>query len=247
MSTRRVLVSEITHYLHPGPGKHAPDPSIFSSPAHVKWYFEVIGQGFTLPLEDMDITSIDVNLYAQWLLEPSLRPAVISKDGLEQEFYQIIFHQFSLLFQPRLTYTPQQQQHQQHQQQQQQHGHHPTSTPPRSVSSRPNSFHLGISGGSSSQQPNHHHQQQNEATLAQLAHQHIELCKKTLTVLAMAGRTLEFSNDTWTVLLKVMLGVTDYLLKEPIGAGGMSGIPNMGDELCEHLLRVKYGCGQWET
>ncbi|KAI8379851.1 hypothetical protein EDC96DRAFT_491951, partial [Choanephora cucurbitarum] len=54
---RRVLTSEITTCLHPPSGKHLPDPSIFSSPAHIKWFMEVIGQGFNLPLEDMSTTS----------------------------------------------------------------------------------------------------------------------------------------------------------------------------------------------
>jgi hypothetical protein len=76
-------------------------------------------------------------------------------------------------------------------------------------------------------------------TLSQLVQRHIELCKKTLKVFAMAGRTLKLSEDSWAVLLKVILGITDYLLKEPSGEDSTLGVMNMGDELCDSLLQVK--------
>ncbi|KAI9254631.1 hypothetical protein BDA99DRAFT_574375 [Phascolomyces articulosus] len=309
LSIRRALISEITNYLQPGPGKHAPDPNIFASPAHVKWFMEVLGQGFSLPLEDMDITSNDVSIYAQWLFEPHLRPASVVNEGLEQEFYQIIFHQFSLLFQPRITQSPpvppafissinsnninnntnntnnnntasgnnssninninnNTSSNQQHQQQQLH--PHPNHTQPQhsahigTSSGRPSSFYLNMlpvnphanivpvtlpsptnaasphvgSGAPSASSANN--ASALKETLSQLVHRHIELCKKTLTVLAMAGRTLEMSVETWTVLLKVVLGISDFLLKEPVTDQSVSGVVNMGDELCEHLLRVLF-------
>lgn len=263
LSIRRALISEITNYLQPGPGKIPPDPTIFSSPAHVKWYMEVLGQGFSLPLEDMEITSNDVSIYAQWLLEAPMRPAAVVNGGLEQEFYQIIFHQLSLLFQPRVA--P---------------GHSPSATAPTfrhpttsnnnpsmganpTSAGRPSSFNLGmlpvnphtnmvpLPPTSAAPSSSHHVSATAAAasnaaatnikeTLSQLIHRHIELCKKTLTILAMAGRRLDLSLDTWRVLLKVMLGISDYLLKEPMGDAAMPGIPNMSDELCEHLLRVSH-------
>ena len=306
MSIRRALISEITNYLQPGPGKHLPDPNIFASPAHVKWFMEVLGQGFSLPLEDMDITSNDVSIYAQWLFEPHLRPAAVVNEGLEQEFYQIIFHQFSLLFQPRIiqppsvpppfasslnsnisnsninnpsnsnnpsntatsnnnsssninntnnnSYNPP---HHHQQQQPSQHSAHIGTS-----SGRPSSFYLNMlpvnphanvvpvtlpsptnatsphvgSGAPSAASANN--ASALKETLTQLIHRHIELCKKTLTVLAMAGRTLEMSVETWTILLKVVLGIADFLLKEPVADNSVTGVVNMGDELCEHLLRV---------
>ncbi|KAI8376722.1 hypothetical protein EDC96DRAFT_605040 [Choanephora cucurbitarum] len=39
-------------------------------------------------------------------------------------------------------------------------------------------------------------------TLTQLVQRHIDLCKKSLRVFAMAGRTLEMSTDTWVVLFQ---------------------------------------------
>ncbi|KAI9496808.1 hypothetical protein BDB00DRAFT_869033 [Zychaea mexicana] len=322
LSIRRALISEITNYLQPIPGKHVPDPSIFASPAHVKWFMEVLGQGFSLPLEDMEITSNDVSIYAQWLFEPHMRPSAVVSEGLEQEFYQIIFHQYSLLFQPRITqtpsaaaaaatttaaatssssnhrsnstinYNPQQHQHQSSSQQQhsQQNQHQQQQHPPHnqthqqhhsnngssssssnihahgSSSGRPNSFYLNMmpinphanlvpvtlpsptnaasphigSGAPSAAAANASAASALKETLSQMVHRHIELCKKTLTVLAMAGRTLEMTAETWTVLLKVVLGISDSLLKEPVADATISGVANMGDELCEHLLRVLF-------
>ena len=67
-------------------------------------------------------------------------------------------------------------------------------------------------------------------------------------MLTMAGRTLgsQFSEETWLVLLKVVLGITDCLLREPLGIQFSEGnlerktATSMADELCEHLLRVLF-------
>lgn len=226
---------------------------------------EVIGQGFNLPLEDMAITNDDIDIYARWLFEQNTRPVAVTNESLEQEFYQIIFHQFSLLFQPRIART--------------------TSTPTTPAASsvplnstgpsqsnstttannnnRNNTaFHINIpvsghnhivpltfntaapntnNNNTSSSSNNSGNNLQTTAlkeTLSQLVQRHIELCKKTLKVLAMAGRTLKLSTETWAVLLKVMLGVTDYLLKEPTGETSSLGVMNMADELCDSLLQV---------
>lgn len=74
-----------------------------------------------------------------------------------------------------------------------------------------------------------------------MVHRHVDLCKKVLAVFAKAGRTLgpSFTQETWVVLLKVVLGITDYLLREPMGDHGRNGMLNMGDELCDHFLRVR--------
>lgn len=99
-----------------------------------------------------------------------------------------------------------------------------------------------LTGGSNS-----HH-----VPIGVLIQRHIELCKKVLTVLTMAGRQLgnSFSTETWQVLLKVILGITDSLLKEqppPTPSRSTSTtmmlIPEqakMSDDLCEHLLRVLF-------
>ncbi|RUP51239.1 hypothetical protein BC936DRAFT_149276 [Jimgerdemannia flammicorona] len=235
LATRKTLISEITTYLHPPHGQPGPEPTLFSSPAHVKWFMEVLGQGFVLPLEDMHITTDDISIYSQWLFEPSHRPVAVRRENLDQEFFQIIFHQFSLLFQPRLSRLP------------------PLPGRPGSVHSNNttiatmNSLTLpttlgipppAISAAGPGIPPSA--QQSREAIMA-LVIRHVELCKKVLTVFTMAGRTLgsTFTRDTWVVLLKVVLGITDHLLREPMGDQGRNGLLNMGDELCEHFLRVR--------
>ncbi|CAG8483118.1 3080_t:CDS:2, partial [Acaulospora morrowiae] len=100
LNVRKVLIQEITQVL-----LQAHDPNILPSMAHVKWVMEAIGQGFALPLEEMSITANSKELYSQWLFEPNFRPAAI-RDAVgkpeEQEFWQTIFHHYSLLFQPRV-------------------------------------------------------------------------------------------------------------------------------------------------
>ncbi|CAO3613291.1 unnamed protein product [Cunninghamella blakesleeana] len=291
---RRTLISEITTYLQPANIKHPPDPTIFSSPANVKWYMEVIGQGFTLPLEDMYITNDDISIYSQWLLEPAMRPAIVSAESLEQEFFQIIFHQYSLLFEPRVfrpvnVYNiPQYQSSQlknikataatspyenendsisfsQHQLQQLHsttpnidqsnesnnhnilHNNIHVSTLPVNVHSNVIPFSLPIhltnppnSSNIQNNSPQHQQSHQSKDNIANLVQRHIDLCKKTLTVISTAGRSLQLSSETWTALLKVMLGITDSLLKEPSGDTSMPGVKNISDELCEPLLRVLF-------
>lgn len=264
LSIRRLLISEITGYLHPSSGKPAPDPSIFSSPAHVKWYMEVLGQGFNLPLEDMAITNDDIDIYARWLFEQNTRPVAVVRDNLEQEFFQIIFHQFSLLFQPRIARSSSNSSNSSFPQQQQQ----PSSSSVNSNTSTNNNttnnntnnnaknFHINMIpvgahnnivpvAFNTNQQPNNNNPANSnpqttalKETLAQLVQRHIELCKKTLKVFAMAGRTLKLSAESWAVLLKVVLGITDYLLKEPTGENSALGVMSMGDELCDSLLQV---------
>jgi hypothetical protein len=96
------------------------------------------------------------------------------------------------------------------------------------------------------QQQQQQQQQQTSATntvkdtLAPLVQRHIDLCKKALLVICSASRNIDLSPDTWIVLLKVILGITDSLLKEPSGETPIPGVKNISDELCEPLLRV--GC-----
>jgi hypothetical protein len=67
-----------------------------------------------------------------------------------------------------------------------------------------------------------------------LVQRHIDLCKKALEVLLTAGRKLTLERDTWIVLLKVVLGITDYLLKEPAIEDSVA------DELCDDLIEVRF-------
>ncbi|CAG8589929.1 4259_t:CDS:10 [Paraglomus occultum] len=204
LNVQKSLISEITQTL-----LQTRDSSLLPSPAHVQWVMEAVGQGFALPLEEMDITANSKELYSQWLFEPNCRPAAIrdlSGKPEEQRFWQVIFHHYSLLFRPRTSSSNTSQ----------------TSTP-----TAPN--FPALSSYNDFQR-------------------HVELCKGVLIVLTMAGRTLgsQFSEETWRVLLKVVLGITDYLLREHIStvssdnSSDRYATMSMGDELCEHLLRVLF-------
>jgi hypothetical protein len=182
---------------------------------------EVIGQGFNLPLEDMAITTEDINIYAQWLFEANQRPIAVSREGLEQEFFQIIFHQYSLLFRPRIP-----------RQQSGGSGSKSSTFSTTTVVPAPGAGNMIVIPMAPTNPPS-----SSRESVAQLIQRHIELCKKVLTVFTMAGRTLDLSEETWSVLLKVVLGITDSLLSERVNDGTRAGSA-MGDELCDHLLRV---------
>ena len=67
---------------------------------------------------------------------------------------------------------------------------------------------------------------------------HVELCRNVLRVFVTAGRTLEreFNAATWTTLLKAILGVTDYLLQDPVASPGTS----IADDLADTLIRTLF-------
>ncbi|GJJ73253.1 hypothetical protein EMPS_05611 [Entomortierella parvispora] len=220
LQVRKTLITEVASTL-----LVSSDLTLLSSMAHMRWAMEVLGQGFALPLEELSIAQETTQLYSQWLFEPQMRPmafhqAVGTED--EQLLYQTIFHHYSLLFQVRTTLpTPSSPHLATH------HLRHQTTTL------------TGSSGGTAS-----HH-----VPIGILIQRHIELCKKVLTVLTMAGRQLgnSFSTQTWQVLLKVILGITDSLLREQPShqrsTSTMMLMPEqqkMSDDLCEHLLRVLF-------
>ncbi|KAI9347302.1 hypothetical protein BDR26DRAFT_855004 [Obelidium mucronatum] len=165
---------------------------------HVKWYMELLGHGFNLPIEDVVIVNECINVYKTWLLEggdPLMVPP--GSKGYEQIFWQKIFMHASLLFQPRKSYDS--------------------------------------SPISNSQQP----ATQEILTSEALVNTHVTLCRHILLMIltsaqqqttSCAAQTtsnsnpastqqqtyhLDFSRDTWIVLLKVLLGCADRLLTEP--------------------------------
>lgn len=85
--------------------------------------------------------------------------------------------------------------------------------------------------------------------------QQVEICRKALKLLTMAGRTLgsEFSQETWITLLKITLGASDFLLREPSyrdahsprgaispGVAASMEAAMMADGLCENMIRVLF-------
>eukprot|EP00842_Homolaphlyctis_polyrhiza_P006533 jgi/Hompol1/6881/HPOL_000570-RA len=233
LSVRRKLISEITQCLLPRSLLINDPGSILKSAAHVKWMMEVVGQGFSLPLEDVSVIQDSINVYHQWLLDEPTRPWAIRNADKDPNLVQQFFQHYSLLFIPRVRLTP-------------------TPLPPTKTSEMEDCLEMALS--------------------------HVDLCKKVLNIILSAAKTIGhcFTSETWIVLLKVMLGVCDTLLKEPVftfvpgpvstaggqvksgkaGAGTMasaavagSGIeeyetlssgPMMGDKLCEFLSRKYY-------
>ncbi|KAF9973300.1 hypothetical protein BGZ73_003471 [Actinomortierella ambigua] len=195
--------------------------------AHMRWVMEVLGQGFALPLEELSIAQETTQLYSQWLFEPVLRPVAFRQAlGTPDE---------QLLYQARPLHNTST------------HQRTPTGPAPATGSASVNSniattLHLL-----------HHHQPvqsvPTQVSVSVLVQRHVELCKKVLTVFTMAGRQLggSFSEETWDVLLKVTLGITDCLLREPsdktspaAAAAAAQEYARMSDDLCEHLLRVLF-------
>lgn len=66
---------------------------MMTSKYHVQWMMEIIGQGFSLPIEESIVISRCSIIYSQWLLEHQLCPAVIQNDT-QQVFWQVdkLFH-----------------------------------------------------------------------------------------------------------------------------------------------------------
>ncbi|KAJ3218180.1 hypothetical protein HDU67_006442 [Dinochytrium kinnereticum] len=196
------------------------DPSLtLTSPAHVKWVMELIGHGFSLPIEDVSIINGCMLVYTSWLMETSARPAAVrysTGTSFEQLFWQAIYKHISLVFEPR-------KQHESH------------------VSPWINS-------------------QKGSDESGHVIDTHVDLCRTALKLYLNSVRALgrDFSEETWTIVLKVALGVADCLLSEPCGMTGRARNgggrergsfnerieeaddpgPKMADALCEDLIRV---------
>ncbi|KAF9279402.1 hypothetical protein BGZ68_007949 [Mortierella alpina] len=214
LQVRKTLITEVTSTL-----LVTSDLSLLFSMAHMKWAMEVLGQGFALPLEELSIAQETTQLYSQWLFEPQVRPqAFRMAAGTADE--QLLYQVRAL---PPTAPGPSLAQSQS------QHHRHPT-TP--------------VTSGSSSYHQHHASQAASQVPVGVLIQRHVELCKKVLTVLTMAGRQLgnSFSEETWEVLLKVILGITDSLLREQPATAAlqMPEHSKMSDDLCEHLLRVLF-------
>ncbi|KAF9160777.1 hypothetical protein DFQ26_005190 [Actinomortierella ambigua] len=198
--------------------------------AHMRWVMEVLGQGFALPLEELAIAQETTQLYSQWLFEPMLRPLAFKQAvGTPDE---------QLLYQARPLQNSA--------------THHRTSPSPTPTTG-PSGVNINNNIGTTLHLLHHHppaHSTPTQVPVSVLIQRHVELCKKVLTVLTMAGRQLggSFSEDTWDVLIKVTLGITDCLLREPsdkttspsMTAAAVQEYARMSDDLCEHLLRVLF-------
>ncbi|KAI8914720.1 hypothetical protein DFJ77DRAFT_31173 [Powellomyces hirtus] len=232
LPVQKILIAQVTHCLLPAPhpSSASPPPHLLTSPAHVRWAMEIVGQGFALPIEDAATIWMTITVYDAWLAgHAPCGIADVEGTPVEQRFWQTIFEQFSLLFQPR----------------------------PKAEMQATPWIHDRSKSKETAQTPHHPDDSDPIAT-------HVELCHSVLRILTTAGRNLgdRFSDETWIVLLKIMMGIADCLLREPISepkTGGAAGLqeqvsrgdrhqtivvegeepaPRMADELCEHLIRV---------
>ncbi|KAI8350910.1 hypothetical protein EDC96DRAFT_599642 [Choanephora cucurbitarum] len=78
-----------------------------------------------------------------------------------------------------------------------------------------------------------------EETLAQLVQRHIGLCKKSLHVFAMAGRTLEMSTDTWAVMLQEYVQQLVYGEQEKVEGVFVNG-PNVRSRLSNEFAHYAW-------
>ncbi|KAJ1561616.1 hypothetical protein HK405_003368 [Cladochytrium tenue] len=203
LSVQRRLISETAHCLTPASTLVTDPAALLSSPSHVQWAMELIGLGFSLPIEDADTISDCIAVYTAWLLDPAKRPwALRDQSGSEFEqivwqvvtsafrseevgtknsLFQRIFMHLSLLFEHRKPMGQADQ----------------TASPldPRRDS-------LGSCRPSSTLEVQ------------------VELCNRVLALILQAVNFLapRFSPATWSTTLRVVLSIADVLLCEPPAA-----------------------------
>ncbi|KAI8809231.1 hypothetical protein BJ742DRAFT_677009, partial [Cladochytrium replicatum] len=217
LAVKRRLIQEVTQCLLPNTTL-VPDPTVLlTSPAHVTWAMEVVGQGFALPIEDTQTIKDCITLYQAWLVDVIPRPLAIRElrgTEVEQQFVQTIFKHFSVLFKHRQAAS-----------------------------------YVHNSANQSRERANIISSPTEEPI--DLIAVHVSLCGQVLKIMTAATRKLgyEFTESTWIVLLKVLIGIAECILSVPC-APPSRGVqhrldgaledpaPRMGDQLCEHLMRV---------
>ncbi|RKP02919.1 hypothetical protein CXG81DRAFT_17444 [Caulochytrium protostelioides] len=234
LAVRRKLVWEVTQCFIPHNPVVTHPQALIASPSHLLWVMEATGQAFALPIENIPVIQASVTVYTAWLLEPKSSPLQSHWDNyeeVEQTLWQDMFKHFSLLFEPRqpdeFAAAPQM----------------PTNGAASlgNGGSTNNSGGGGGSGGgglggltataslgggghgNSSALANGAAQALLPATaivdsIDNLLTAQADLCKNVLKIMATSAKQLgsRFSKATWIVLLKVLLGITDRLLSEPL-------------------------------
>eukprot|EP00761_Pharyngomonas_kirbyi_P013586 gb/GECH01013615.1/.p1 GENE.gb/GECH01013615.1/~~gb/GECH01013615.1/.p1 ORF type:complete len:1163 (+),score=259.89 gb/GECH01013615.1/:1-3489(+) len=146
LEVRQTVVAAVVRYQVE---KYESATKLLTTPSHVKWVMECVGQAFQLPVGDnAEVIDLAIQLYRKWLFD-SVKPAPIVKDT--KYFQEEIFRHFSLLFDATQTKSP------------------------------------------------------------SALKNHIVLCNKVLAVfleVGSAGHDLIQDEETWHVLLKVLIGIT---------------------------------------
>ena len=74
LAVKKIIVSQVATFLIDGSNF-----KLLRSRAHVLWSMEVLGQAFTLPIEEEDSISKVITLYRAWALE-GRRPAPVEEN-----------------------------------------------------------------------------------------------------------------------------------------------------------------------
>ncbi|KAJ3222057.1 hypothetical protein HK099_002758 [Clydaea vesicula] len=230
---KKKLIHEVTQVLSINTLYLKVDPTLpLSHPSHVTWAFEVIGQGFTLPVEDHETISEALTVYSMWLLKSDKRPIAIQQlegSPVEQNFFQTIFKHFSLLFSVR-----------------------PPNNEIKStqlvaqggLNSNPSSANLINNANFNTINNQFEEVQRDNVSI------HVELCKTVLRIIMLATKNIgedKFTEETWIVLLKVLIGISDYILSQPLRKKRKNSVNNydtedtgskMADLLCADIIQV---------
>ncbi|KAI9596244.1 hypothetical protein BDF19DRAFT_412834 [Syncephalis fuscata] len=231
LSFRRAAVRLVTTYLAPPlstfTSKSAQPAPRITTVAQARWCMAAIGQVFALPsYADSALMNDAADIYSKWLLERNARPECYrsidtedTKEGIQsQQFLQTLFRHLSQLFEPRSF-----------------HDHpsgHPTTPAPVSPSGTSvfsmseNNTNIGIvmdpplTGTSGTHTTNTNaatHTSSEVQDRSSAFREYAELCRKVLKMFTMAGRLLtgEMSESTWRVLIRVVSGACDRLLRMP--------------------------------
>eukprot|EP01135_Chromosphaera_perkinsii_P004404 Nk52_evm7s280 gene=Nk52_evmTU7s280 len=98
LSVRKTIITAVVKFMEKSSNRQ-----FLSSHSHVNWVMEVVGQGFSLPIQEADTIVSCIELYNEWLqsmFSPNegIPPCIINNP---QKYYRTIFGHYSLLFVPR--------------------------------------------------------------------------------------------------------------------------------------------------
>jgi hypothetical protein len=103
LDVRHTIIAQMNRYFLTAQDV-APE-SLLSSPAHVQFSMEIIGQGCNLPLYLLSIMEDSVAVYQNWLMNPGVRPRAVGDLSIHSEFsqtfIQVVFRHLSLVFRTR--------------------------------------------------------------------------------------------------------------------------------------------------
>ncbi|KAJ3279723.1 hypothetical protein HK104_001216, partial [Borealophlyctis nickersoniae] len=160
---------------------------MLTSFAHVLWAMEVVGQGFALPIEDVGVISASIRVYEAWLLDPAAKP-VAMRDLKGTQSEQKFWQ---TIFQHiSLLFEPRK-------------ASGEAVSAPWLPAPPPKTTRTLSTDEDHPFDP---------------VRTHVELCNQVLRIITSATRKLgpSFDQDTWIVMLKVLLGICDGLLREPM-------------------------------